>query len=80
MPTPTQDRFHLPRPFPPSSDRSFGPVFTGIFLLIATWPLWRGNPVRGGSLGVSAAFLLAALLVPAILRPLNILWARMAEC
>jgi hypothetical protein len=59
-----------------SSDRSFGLVFAVFFSLIGLWPLWRGGPIRIWSLVVSAIFLVAALLSPRILRPLNKAWSR----
>lgn len=56
------------------SDRTFGIVFTILFLVIGGWPLWRdGNP-RLWALAVAALFLLAALAVPKALAPLNRLW------
>ncbi|MEX2223952.1 MAG: SxtJ family membrane protein [Candidatus Rokuibacteriota bacterium] len=59
-----------------SSDRSFGLTFTGFFLLVGLWPLARGGPVRAWAFGVSALFLVAALVRPGLLAPLNRLWLR----
>jgi hypothetical protein len=59
-----------------SSDRSFGFVFAVVFLIIAAWPLLSGNPPRWWSVGVAAAFGLAALVRPALLAPLNRLWLK----
>src|SRR2546425_11217171 len=58
------------------SDRSFGRVFTGFFLLVGLWPLWRGGPVRAWSLGASALCLLLTLVRPSLLHPVNRLWTR----
>jgi hypothetical protein len=58
------------------SDRSFGLVFAVVFALIALFPLWWGGPVRIWALVVAGAFAAAALLAPALLRPLSLLWFR----
>ena len=57
-----------------SSDRSFGLVFTGAFLLVGVWPLLSRRPVKAWALGVAAAFLIASLVRPAALAPLNRVW------
>ncbi len=59
-----------------SSDRAFGFVFTVVFGLIGLAPLWRGAPPRWWNLAVAAVFLVAALLVPRVLAPLNRLWLK----
>jgi hypothetical protein len=59
-----------------SSDRSFGFTFTVAFLVVALFPLLRGSGLRSWALAISAAFLILTLLRPALLRPLNRLWAR----
>jgi Saxitoxin biosynthesis operon protein SxtJ len=61
-----------------SSDRSFGLVFTGFFALVACLPLLHGKPFRPWALAVSGAFLLATLIRPRLLHPLNRLWTRLA--
>jgi predicted membrane metal-binding protein len=58
------------------SDRSFGLVFAAVFLAIALWPLINGDGVRWWSATVSAAFAIIAIVLPAILGPLNRLWFR----
>jgi Saxitoxin biosynthesis operon protein SxtJ len=55
-------------------DRQFGLVFAGVFAFIAAWPVLRGRPIRWWSVGLAAAFLIAALLAPRILAPLNRVW------
>jgi hypothetical protein len=59
------------------SDRAFGATFAVVFLLIALWPLLGGEAPRGWALAVAAAFLLAALIRPALLASLNRLWLRL---
>jgi Saxitoxin biosynthesis operon protein SxtJ len=57
-----------------SSDRSFGLVFTGAFLLVGVWPLMSRQPVKAWALGLAAAFLIVSLVRPAALAPLNRAW------
>ena len=57
-----------------SSNRSFGIVFFIVFLLIATYPLIKGNDVRVWSLLISFGFLILGLMNSKILSPLNKLW------
>ena len=59
-----------------SSDRSFGLVFSGVFLLIATWPLLQGGTARWWAAGVAAAFAVIALSKPTLLASLNRLWMK----
>jgi hypothetical protein len=69
-----------PGPIQPQSDvkigseRSFGFVFAAVFLVIATLPLVHGGPLRWWALAVTAAFALAAVAAPSLLKPLNRLW------
>jgi hypothetical protein len=58
------------------SDRSFGLVFTVVFLIVALLPLWRGAAPRWWALGIAAAFFVLALAWPRALAPLNRLWLR----
>jgi predicted membrane metal-binding protein len=59
-----------------SSNRSFGLTFAIIFAIYGLWPLIRVAPVRAWALVVAACFLLAALVLPRVLAPLNRLWLR----
>jgi hypothetical protein len=60
-----------------SSDRSFGLVFAGLFLVIAIYPLFNGEAMRWWSSGVAIAFALVALVKPALLAGLNRLWIKL---
>jgi hypothetical protein len=60
-----------------SSDRVFGLVFAGLFLLIALGPLRHGHAPRWWACGVAAVFALIALLKPSLLTPLNRLWIKL---
>ena len=57
-----------------SSNRSFGTVFFIVFLLIALYPLLKGNDLRIWSLVISFIFLALGLVNSKILTPLNRLW------
>ena len=59
-----------------STDRTFGLVFAGVFLLIAGWPLIHGEAVRWWSVGISAVFALVAFIRPTLLAELNRLWMK----
>ena len=57
-----------------SSNRSFGVVFFIVFLLIAIYPLLKGNELRIWSLIISFSFLGLGLINSKLLTPLNKLW------
>ena len=59
-----------------SSDRSFGLVFSVVFLIIAAWPLLAGHGVRWWAVAVAAAFAAIALALPALLAVPNRLWMK----
>src|SRR5215471_8978189 len=59
-----------------STDRAFGLVFTGLFLLIGLAPLIFGRPMRIWSLVVAAIFGVIAAVMPALLAPLKRVWTK----
>lgn len=59
-----------------SSDRSFGWVFTAVFVLIGAWPLIHSNAPRWWAIGIAAAFALVTLIKPTLLAGLNRLWMK----
>ena len=61
----------------PSSDRSFGLVFTGVFLVIAGWPLLNSGDPRWWALVVAAVFAIITLAKPALLAKPNRLWTKL---
>ena len=61
-----------------SSDRNFGFVFTGFFLLVGLSPLRHHLPPRIWAFIVSGVLLLISLIVPKILSPANFLWTKLA--
>src|SRR5690242_7181532 len=60
-----------------SSDRTFGLVFAGFFLIVALWPLIGGRPLRVWALGLALVFLATGVFAPRLLTPLNRIWARL---
>lgn len=58
------------------SERSFGLVFAGFFLVVGLFPLVRGGDGRWWAVGLALAFAAVALAAPRHLRPLNALWFR----
>ncbi len=63
---------------PGSSDRTFGLVFTGFFLVVALAPLRHQQPLRWWALAAAGVFLAVALVAPTLLRGLNRLWTELA--
>ena len=57
-----------------SSNRSFGIVFFGVFLLVSFYPLINHENIRYWSLFVSLIFLILGLLNSRLLTPLNRIW------
>jgi hypothetical protein len=62
-----------------SSDRSFGFVFAVVFLLLGLAPLRHGLPMRWWALVLGLAFGLLALIAPRLLKPLNMIWAKVGD-
>lgn len=62
-----------------SSDRTFGLVFSGAFLILSLWPAFHGNSIRLWALVLSAALALISLLHPALLHYLNKSWTRLGN-
>tara|TARA_Y100000389_G_scaffold196089_1_gene228439 strand:+ start:46 stop:429 length:384 start_codon:yes stop_codon:yes gene_type:complete len=60
--------------FKTSSNRSFGIVFFAVFILIAFYPLTKGNDLRIWALVISFIFLILGLLNSSFLAPLNKIW------
>ena len=58
------------------SDRSFGLVFTVVFLIAALLPLWRNAEPRWWAIAAAAGCAVLALAWPRALAPANRLWLR----
>lgn len=72
----SHESYERPSVLKTSTDRVFGLVFAGVFLLVAVLPLLAGRPVRIWAFGPAFAFLAAALIYPRVLSPLNRLWMK----
>ena len=60
-----------------SSDRSFGLVFAGVFVIVACWPLFYRELPRWWALGVALVFAVVAIWKPALLTRPNRLWTKL---
>ena len=60
-----------------SSERVFGLTFAGLFIFIACWPLFRGEPLRWWAIGVAAVIALIAMSKPSLLTGPNNLWIKL---
>ena len=60
----------------PGSERTFGLVFAGLFVIIGCRPLLSGDGLIGGRSVLAVAFAVAAFAAPGALQPLNWLWHR----
>jgi hypothetical protein len=60
-----------------SSDRSFGLVFAGVFLVVAFLPLFHREFPRWWALGVTVLFAFVAIWRPALLAAPNRLWTKL---
>ena len=56
------------------SNKSFGVVFSIVFLIVALYPVLNNNSIRTWSIILSLIFLILGLLNSPILYPLNKLW------
>ena len=63
----------------PLDNRVFGLIFSGIFCVIGMFPMLFGAEYRQWAILVAAAWALPALIYPAILAPLNRLWAQFGQ-
>jgi hypothetical protein len=70
---------HMDKPLPLPSNRSFGWTFSGIFLIVGVYGLWRGGAVLSWLL--VAAVVTAAVTVTrgGWLTPLNRAWMRLGQ-
>ena len=80
MKTSSDSNFHerlgYPKDLQGSSDRFFGLVFSFFWSLVAFAPLTKGLQIRAWAVTLAAGFLIAGLVRPALLGPLNQLWHR----
>jgi len=62
-----------------SSEKSFGIIFSIVFLVISIWPLLQGSPIRFWALFIALIFLALAFLKQKLLKPLNNAWIKFGE-
>ena len=62
-----------------SSEKSFGIVFSVVFLIISLWPFLDGNQIRLPWLIASAILILLSFIKPESLRPFNLLWMKLGN-
>ena len=62
-----------------NSNKSFGVLFFIVFLLIALWPLFKGDSLRIWSLFIAVIFLVLGLLNSKILNPFKRIWIKFGE-
>jgi hypothetical protein len=59
-----------------SSDRSFGMVFTFVFLVVGIWTIWGGKSAGWYFLAGAIIFFVVAMARPSLLGLLNTAWAK----
>ena len=62
-----------------SSEKTFGLVFSLIFLLFSFWPILNGNSIRTLPLVLSIFLLALSFIKPQLLKPFNLLWMKLGE-
>ena len=62
-----------------SSNRSFGLLFSVVFLVIAFWPLTKKSEINLYLISIALIFLVLGLLNSKILSPLNKAWIKLGE-
>jgi hypothetical protein len=58
----------------PGTDRGFGFVMAGAFLIVSLVSLWRNGTLWPWTFAIAALFLAVTLMHAPLLRPLNLLW------
>lgn len=72
----SHEQFHREESLQPGSNRSFGLVIGGAFLVLAAAKLWHHSHLGFVWLALAALFAAAALMAPQSLAPLNRIWFR----
>jgi predicted membrane metal-binding protein len=71
------ENLHREQTLDGSSDRGFGLTFGVVFLVIALWPLIRGDSPRWWALAIAVIFSVIALSTPSLLSVPNRWWMRL---
>ena len=72
----THESFSRDEEIVAGSDRSFGFVMAGAFAVVSLLNFWHAGRIWPWTTGLAAIFLIAALLRPAVLNPLNRIWLK----
>lgn len=72
----THEAFERDEEIVAGSDRSFGLVMAGAFAAVTALNAWHAGRIWPWTAGLAAAFLIAVLLKPAVLNPLNRIWLK----
>jgi hypothetical protein len=72
----SHENFSRDETVPSGSDRSFGLVMAGAFAILTLLNVWHDGRAWPVMAAVAGLFLVAALLIPAALNPLNRAWLK----
>jgi hypothetical protein len=72
----THEAFSRDEEIVAGSDRSFGLVMAGAFAVVTALNGWHAGRIWPWTAALAAVFLIAALLRPAVLKPLNRVWLK----
>jgi hypothetical protein len=72
----THEAFSRDEEIVAGSDRSFGLVMAGAFAAVTALNGWHAGRIWPWTAALAAVFLIAALLRPAVLNPLNRIWLK----
>ena len=64
---------------PQNSNKSFGLLFSIVFLIIGMWPLKNGDSLNIYFIAISSTFLILGLINSKLLSPLNKIWIKLGE-
>jgi len=56
------------------SNKSFGLVFTAVFMVIGLWPLFSGEPIKMWAISICGFLVFISYTIPKILAPFNYVW------
>ena len=65
---------------PVSTEKSFGIVFSVVFLVIALYPLMESEEIHIWAISISVVFLFLAYFIPSLLSVPNKLWFKFGMC
>ena len=73
----SHEQFERDESLKPGSERSFGIVMAGAFVVLAGLKLWSGSATWAGVwTALALAFGILAFVAPQLLKPLNLAWLR----